>query len=136
MVWVQRELKNYQGFNALPWPGTPSSRLGCSKLHPTQPWTLSEMEQSEVLWKSVPVPNNKSCNYQQIPPEKAKTLRLDIGPWSLLSTESKLGECFLTFLFATEIIVICVKKSSITTFKRFPKLPPLFIVQTSRYWLV
>ena len=39
MVWVGRDFKDYF-IPILPWAGTYSTRPGCSKPHPTWPWTL------------------------------------------------------------------------------------------------
>ena len=44
MVWVGSDFKDHLVPTPLPWAGTPSARPGCSKLHPTWPWTLPGME--------------------------------------------------------------------------------------------
>jgi len=40
MVWAERDLKDHLVPTPLPWAGTPSTRPGCSKPHPTQPWII------------------------------------------------------------------------------------------------
>ena len=45
MVWVGRDHKDHLVPNPLPWAGTSSTRPGCSKPHPTWPWTLPGREQ-------------------------------------------------------------------------------------------
>jgi len=40
MLWVGRDLKDHLVPTPMPWAGTPSTRPGCSELHPTWPWTL------------------------------------------------------------------------------------------------
>lgn len=39
MVWVGRTLRSSSS-TLLPWTGTPSTRLGCPKPHPTWPWGI------------------------------------------------------------------------------------------------
>ena len=50
MVWVGRDLKDHLVPPPLPWAGTPSTRPGCSKPHPTWPWTLPGMGHLQPLW--------------------------------------------------------------------------------------
>jgi len=40
MVWVGRDLWRSSSSNALPWAGTSFTQSGCSKTHPSWPWTL------------------------------------------------------------------------------------------------
>jgi len=49
MVWVRRDLKDHPVPTPLPWAGTSSIRPGCSKPHPTWPWTLPERRQPQLL---------------------------------------------------------------------------------------
>lgn len=35
---------------SLPWEGTPSTRPGCSKLYPAEPWTLPGMGRTQLPW--------------------------------------------------------------------------------------
>jgi len=48
MVWVGRDLKDHLVPTPLPWAGTPSTRPGCSKPHPTWPWTLPGTGQPQL----------------------------------------------------------------------------------------
>jgi len=50
MVWVGSDLKDQLVPTPLPWAAIPSSRPGCSKRHPTWPWTLQGMEHPQLLW--------------------------------------------------------------------------------------
>ena len=50
MAWVVRDLKDHIIPAPLPWGGMPSTRPGCSKPHPTWPWTLPGMEHPQLLW--------------------------------------------------------------------------------------
>jgi len=50
MVWIGRDLKDHLVPTLLPWAGTPSTRPGCSDLHPTWPWTLPGRGQPKLLW--------------------------------------------------------------------------------------
>jgi len=40
MIWVGRDLKDHLVPTRLPLTGTLPTRPGCSKPHPTWPWTL------------------------------------------------------------------------------------------------
>ena len=50
MVWVGRDLKDHLVPTPLPWTGTPSTRPGCPKPHPTWPWTLPGRGRPQLLW--------------------------------------------------------------------------------------
>ena len=50
MVWVGKDLIDHLSPTPLPWAGTPSIRPGCSKPHPTWPWTLPGRGQPQFLW--------------------------------------------------------------------------------------
>ena len=54
MDWVGRDLKDHIAPPPLPWARTPSTRLGCSKPHPTWPWTLPVMRHPQLRWATVP----------------------------------------------------------------------------------
>ena len=49
MVRVGRHLKDYLVPAPPPWAGTPSTRPGCSELHPTWPWTLPGSGQPQII---------------------------------------------------------------------------------------
>jgi len=50
MVWVGRDLKDHAVPAPVPWAGTPSTRPGCSKPHPTWSWTLLGRGQPQLLF--------------------------------------------------------------------------------------
>jgi len=52
MVWVERDLKDQHVPTPLPWAGTPSTRPGCSKPHPTWPGTLPGRRHPQLLWQT------------------------------------------------------------------------------------
>jgi len=58
MVWIGRDLKDHLVATPLPSSGTPSTRPGCSKLHPTWPWTLPGRGQHSFSGQPVPVPHH------------------------------------------------------------------------------
>jgi len=49
MVWVGRDLKDHLVPTPPPWAGTPSTRPGCSELHPAWPWTLPGRGHPQLL---------------------------------------------------------------------------------------
>jgi len=49
-IWVGRDLAGYLGPTFLPWAGTPATRPGCSKPHPTWLSTLPERGHPQLLW--------------------------------------------------------------------------------------
>ena len=50
MVRVGRDLKAHLVPTPLPSAGTPSTRPGCSELHPAWPWTLPGRGHPQLLW--------------------------------------------------------------------------------------
>ena len=46
----RKGLQSSSSSNPLPWAGTPSTRAGCSKPHPTWPWALPGLGQPQLLW--------------------------------------------------------------------------------------
>jgi len=50
MVWVGRDIIDCLVPTALPWAGTLSTRPGCSKPHPTWPWTLPGKGHPQFVW--------------------------------------------------------------------------------------
>ena len=49
-IRVQRDLIDHLVPTPLPRAGTPSTRPGCSKPHPTWPWTLPGRGHPQLLW--------------------------------------------------------------------------------------
>jgi len=50
MVWVGRELRDHLVPTPLPQSGTPPTRPGCSKPHPTWSWTLPGRGHPQLHW--------------------------------------------------------------------------------------
>lgn len=63
MVWSKRNLRDDLVPTPLLWPGTHSTRWGCSELYPTWPWMLSDRVHPQLLWaacsraSSLPIKN-------------------------------------------------------------------------------
>ena len=51
MVWVGSDITDHLVPTPLPWAGTPSTRPGCSKPHPTWPWTLPRRGQPQLQFR-------------------------------------------------------------------------------------
>ena len=92
MVWVGKDLKDHRVPTPLPWAGTPSTRPGCSELHPAWPWTLPGRGQPQFQWAAW-----ASVSPPSILNEIQFTRRIPVEAWLLSNkmelVETRLGNC-------------------------------------------